>query len=112
MKATAIPVEEPLAAAWRASLVIEPLKVGEARWPPSFFDARGRGLISRLRAIGFRSNPEEWEVRPVPAYLARHPGVGAILIDTGLHPSVVRNPRDNLGRFGAATTVLRRERTS
>ena len=36
----------------------------------------------------------------MPAYLARHPGVGAILIDTGLHPSVVRNPRDNLGRFG------------
>ena len=36
----------------------------------------------------------------MPAYLARHPGVGPILIDTGLHPSVVRNPRDNLGRFG------------
>ena len=78
VKATAIPVEEPLAGGVKdASLVIEPLKVGEARWPPSFFDARGRGLISRLRALGFRSNPEEWEVRPVPAYLARHPGVGA-----------------------------------
>ena len=49
MKATAIPVEEPLAGGVEgASLVIEPLKVGEARWPPSFFDARGRGLISRL----------------------------------------------------------------
>ena len=44
VKATAIPVEEPLAGGVKdASLVIEPLKVGEARWPPSFFDARGRG---------------------------------------------------------------------
>jgi glyoxylase-like metal-dependent hydrolase (beta-lactamase superfamily II) len=32
-------------------------------------------------------------------YLARHPGVGRILIDAGLHPSVAREPRDNLGRF-------------
>jgi glyoxylase-like metal-dependent hydrolase (beta-lactamase superfamily II) len=35
----------------------------------------------------------------VPAYLARHPSAGNILVDTGLHPSIVRDPRDNLGRF-------------
>ena len=35
----------------------------------------------------------------MPAYLARHPTAGNILVDTGLHPSVVRDPRDNLGRF-------------
>src|SRR5436305_34036 len=33
--------------------------------------------------------------------LARHPGVGRILVDACLHPSVARNPRDNLGRFSA-----------
>jgi N-acyl homoserine lactone hydrolase len=102
VKATAIPLEEPLAGgAEGASLVIEPLKGGEALWPSSFFDAPSRGLIARLRGLGFRSKPESWETRPVPAYLARHPGVGPILIDTGLHPSVVRNPRDNLSRFSS-----------
>jgi N-acyl homoserine lactone hydrolase len=45
------------------------------------------------------SKPEDWESRPVPAYLARHPSAGNILIDAGLHPSVARDPRDNLGRF-------------
>jgi glyoxylase-like metal-dependent hydrolase (beta-lactamase superfamily II) len=102
VKATAIPLEEPLAGGVEgASLVIEPLKTGAALWPPSMFDAHRRGLISRLRAIGVGSKPDEWEVRPVPAYLARHPAIGPILVDTGLHPSVARNPRDNLGRFAS-----------
>jgi N-acyl homoserine lactone hydrolase len=100
VKATAIPLEEPLPGGVEgASLVIEPLKAGEAAWPPSMFDAQSRGLISRLRAIGIGSKPDTWETRPVPAFLARHPGVGPILVDTGLHPSVARKPRDNLSRF-------------
>jgi glyoxylase-like metal-dependent hydrolase (beta-lactamase superfamily II) len=94
------PLAEPLVGGREgASLVIEPLKVGEAMWPPSFFAATGHGLLARLRALGVRSKPETWETRPVPAYLARHPSAGNILIDTGLHPSVVRDPKDNLGRF-------------
>jgi N-acyl homoserine lactone hydrolase len=100
VKAAAVQLEEPLAGGVKeASLVIEPIKTGEALWPRSFSDSRGHGLLARMRAFGFRSDPDAWEVMPVPAYLARHPGVGPILIDTGLHPSVARNPRDNLGRF-------------
>jgi glyoxylase-like metal-dependent hydrolase (beta-lactamase superfamily II) len=52
-----------------------------------------------MRAVGIGSSPESWESRPVPVYLVRHPSLGNVLIDTGLHPSVARNPRDNLGRF-------------
>jgi N-acyl homoserine lactone hydrolase len=82
-----------------AALVVEPLNAGESLWPASFFDRKGRGLIARIRALGLGSSPNSWESRPVPVYLARHPSAGNILIDTGLHPSVARNPRDNLGRF-------------
>jgi N-acyl homoserine lactone hydrolase len=96
------PLREPLAAGTEgATVVIEPLKAGDALWPASFFDRTGRGLIARMRAVGIASSPESWEVRPVPAYLVRHPSLGNILIDTGLHPSITRNPRDNLSRFAA-----------
>jgi glyoxylase-like metal-dependent hydrolase (beta-lactamase superfamily II) len=70
-------------------------------WPASFFDAPSHSLIARARGVGLGSRPDSWEVRPVPAYLVRHPNVGPILIDTGLHPSIARNPRDNLPRTAA-----------
>jgi glyoxylase-like metal-dependent hydrolase (beta-lactamase superfamily II) len=40
-------------------------------------------------------------VIPVPAFLIRHPSAGAILVDTGLHPSIATDGREN---FGAAAT--------
>jgi glyoxylase-like metal-dependent hydrolase (beta-lactamase superfamily II) len=100
VKAEAIPLDQPLPGGSEgATLVIEPLHTGETLWPASFFARSGRGPLARLRALGIGSSPETWEVRPVPAYLARHQSVGNILVDTGLHPSVVRDSRDNLGRF-------------
>jgi N-acyl homoserine lactone hydrolase len=103
VKAEPIPLARPLERGREdATLVIDPLHTGEALWPASFFDCGGRrGPIAKLRALGFRSSPESWEVRPVPAYLARHPGAGRILVDAGLHPSIARDPRDNLGRFSS-----------
>jgi N-acyl homoserine lactone hydrolase len=101
VNADAIPLDEPLVGGSDgASLVVEPLHTGDALWPASFFARKGRGPIARLRALGIGSSPSSWETRPVPAYLARHPSAGTILVDTGLHPSVARDPRDNLGRFG------------
>jgi N-acyl homoserine lactone hydrolase len=94
------PLREPLEGGTDgANVVIEPLNTGEAVWPATFFDRAGTGLLSRMRALGIGSSPDTWESRPVPAYLVRHPSLGNILIDTGLHPSVARDPRDNLGRF-------------
>ena len=94
------PLREPLEGGTDgATVVIEPLNTGEALWPAAFFDRKGTGLFSRMRALGIGSSPDTWETRPVPAYLVRHPSLGNMLIDTGLHPSVARNPRDNLGRF-------------
>ena len=41
---------------------------------------------------------------PIPAFLIRHPSAGAILVDTGLHPSIATDGRENFGglatRFG------------
>jgi N-acyl homoserine lactone hydrolase len=100
VNAEPIPLEESLPGGTdSATVIVEPLHTGQALWPASFFNREGRGPIARMRAIGIGSKPETWESRPVPAYLARHPSAGNILIDTGLHPSIVRDPRDNLGRF-------------
>jgi glyoxylase-like metal-dependent hydrolase (beta-lactamase superfamily II) len=100
VRAEAIPLEEPLAGGVEgAAVVVEPISSGEALWPASFFDYQGRGPISRFRALGIGSSPDSWSVMPVPVYLVRHPGVGPVLIDAGLHPSVARNPRDSFGRF-------------
>jgi N-acyl homoserine lactone hydrolase len=102
VKAEAIPLEEPLAGGVEgASLVIEPLEAGEATWPATFYARSGRGPLARLRALGFGSSPDSWTVVPVPAYLVHHPGIGPILVDTGLHPSIANNPRDNLGRYSS-----------
>jgi glyoxylase-like metal-dependent hydrolase (beta-lactamase superfamily II) len=96
------PLTEPLEGGTDgATVVIEPLKTGETRWPAAFFDRKGKGPLARLRAVGFGSKPSSWESRPVPAFLVRHPSLGSMLIDTGLHPSVARDPRDNFSRLTA-----------
>ena len=38
---------------------------------------------------------------PCPAFLIRHPSAGAILVDTGLHPSVATDGQENFGRLAA-----------
>lgn len=100
VNADAIPLDEPLAGGSDgASVVVEPMHAGDSLWPASLFDAHRHGPIARLRAVGIGSSPASWETRPVPAYLVHHPGAGPILVDTGLHASIARDPRDNLGRF-------------
>ena len=55
------------------------------------------------RAFGLGAKDEDWLLVPVPAFLVEHPGVGAILIDTGFHPSVAVKPQENLGRLSRLT---------
>jgi N-acyl homoserine lactone hydrolase len=43
----------------------------------------------------------------VVSFLVEHPSAGAILIDTGFHPSVAVDPKQNLGRFGALLFPIR-----
>ena len=99
--AEAIPLEGPLEGGFEdASVVIEPLIAGKARFPREFFEHES-GRRGSLKALGFRASDEDYLEVPVPAFLVHHPTAGALLIDTGLHPSVARDPKHNLGRQAA-----------
>ena len=52
-----------------------------------------------LRAAGIATPRSRWGWVPCPAFLIRHPTAGALLVDTGLHPSVAAKPQANLGRL-------------
>ena len=59
--------------------------------------------MGQLHAYGFRVDRSTFMRIPMPAFLVEHPGVGAMLIDTGLHPSVAVDPKQNVGRLIAYT---------
>jgi glyoxylase-like metal-dependent hydrolase (beta-lactamase superfamily II) len=97
VRADAFPVTEPLPAGVDgATVVVEPLGAGRSHQPVGYFESEGRGLGAMMRAI---RGPEA--DLPIPAYLVHHPGAGPILVDTGLHPSVAHDPRDNMGRIAS-----------
>lgn len=55
--------------------------------------------MARLHAFGIRVDRSTFVRVPAPAFLVEHPGVGPLLIDTGLHPSVGVDPKQNFGRI-------------
>lgn len=74
--------------------------------PPRFLQ-RPEGPLSFLRGMGMFTPRSKWYWAPVPAFLIEHPGAGAILVDTAVHPSVGEDPASNLGRRGAALYKVR-----
>jgi glyoxylase-like metal-dependent hydrolase (beta-lactamase superfamily II) len=92
------PAELPLPGGQSGATVrLHPLLVGEILVPPDLIE-RAPGRFPILRAM--RRKRDAWVWLPVPAFLVEHPGAGALLIDTGLHPSVAFDPTQNLGRIG------------
>ena len=77
---------------------MQPLMTGEMPGPPEWFEFSG-GRMNGLRALGLFSDRSEYLRIPVPAFLIEHPGAGVLLIDTGLHPSVGVDPKQNFGRL-------------
>lgn len=99
--AEAFPLEGPLPGGRSgASVVVEPMIAGLVEWPPAFFEAEP-GFLGGLRAMGIGVSRKNWLPVPCPAFLVRHPSAGLILIDTGLHPSVATDPKQNFGRLKA-----------
>lgn len=95
------PLHEPLAGGTRgATVVIEPLIAGHVEWSRDMMVSPGGRLLTAklLRALMTGRNAVSV---PCPAFLIRHPSAGAILVDTGLHPSVATDPRQNFGSLGA-----------
>jgi N-acyl homoserine lactone hydrolase len=101
------PLLEPLAGgSTGASVVVEPLRVGEVQAPQAFFESAG-GRFQTLKTIGVGTPRSRWWWVPCPAFLIHHPTAGPVLVDTGFHPSVASHPAANLGRVMAAFSRAR-----
>jgi N-acyl homoserine lactone hydrolase len=93
------PAELPLARGRAgARVALHPLLTGRMSAPPTWF-LRSEGRLAARRAFGIGVAKKDMLEVPVPAFLVEHPSAGLILIDTGFHPSVAVNPRQNLGRL-------------
>ncbi len=97
------PLHEPLAGGTPGTTVaVEPLIAGHVDFPLAMMiDPGGRFVTLKLLKALLGSAPPN--VVPVPAFLIRHPSAGAILVDTGLHPSIATDGKQNFGGLGNRT---------
>jgi N-acyl homoserine lactone hydrolase len=101
------PLHEPLAGGTRgATVAVEPIVAGHVDWPRAMMVSPGGRMLSAKLLRALLTGREAIAV-PVPSFLIRHPSAGAILVDTGLHPSIATDPKANFGslaaRFGKPT---------
>ncbi len=82
-----------------ATVVLHPMVCAYMDSPPEFMAMTG-GRPKVVRQV-LLSRKEQIKL-PIVAFLVEHPGVGPIIIDTGFHPSVAVDPKQNLGRLYAA----------
>jgi glyoxylase-like metal-dependent hydrolase (beta-lactamase superfamily II) len=110
------PLHEPLAGGTPgATVAVEPLIAGHCEFPPAMLASPGGPFLNaKLLAALLRGKPAN--TSPVPAFLIRHPSAGAILVDTGLHPSIATDGRQNFGalanRFGKPSLEPREDAPS
>jgi N-acyl homoserine lactone hydrolase len=95
------PLHEPLpGGASGATVSVEPLVAGHVEWSRHMMESPSGRLLKAKLLRALLSGEPAMEV-PCPAFLIRHPSAGAILVDTGLHPSIAANPDENFGALGA-----------
>jgi N-acyl homoserine lactone hydrolase len=104
VRVEAKPLHEPLAGGMPgATVTVEPIVAGHITWPATMMERPGGRFetLKLLRAL-LTGNPAT--TVPCPTFLICHPSVGAILVDTGLHPSIATDGKENFGglamRFG------------
>lgn len=78
-----------------ATVVLHPMVCAYMDSPPDFMAMTGGRLKVVRQALGSK---DDWIRLPIVAFLVEHPGAGPIIIDTGFHPSVAVDPKQNLGR--------------
>ena len=81
-----------------ATVVLHPLVCAYMDSPPEFM-AMTSGRLKVVRQMVL--SRKEVIKLPIVAFLIEHPGVGPMIIDTGFHPSVATDPKQNLGRLYA-----------
>jgi glyoxylase-like metal-dependent hydrolase (beta-lactamase superfamily II) len=94
------PLHEPIAGGTPgATVTVEPIAAGRVHWPRALMEWPG-GHFKQLRLLNALLTGRDAVTLPCPVFLVRHPSVGAILIDTGLHPSIATDGRENFGSLG------------
>jgi N-acyl homoserine lactone hydrolase len=94
------PLHEPLAGGTPgATVVVEPIVAGHVTWSLSMMESPGGRFLTLKLLRALLSGKPPMTV-PCPAFLIRHPSAGAILVDTGLHPSIATDGEENFGRLG------------
>src|SRR6478609_4100003 len=95
------PLHEPLAGGTPgATVAVEPIVAGHVNWPLPMMERPG-GRFETLKLLRTLLTGKPPLLVPCPAFLIRHPSAGSILVDTGLHPSIATDPRENFGKLGA-----------
>lgn len=82
-----------------ATVTVEPIIAGTVTWPRTMMERPG-GRFETLKLLRALLSGNPAATVPVPAFLVRHPSAGAILVDTGLHPSVATDSKENFGGLG------------
>jgi len=91
------PLHEPLAGGSPgATVAVEPLIAGHAEFPRAMMASPG-GRFLRAKLPWALLRGKQAIPVPIPAFVLRHPSAGAILVDTGLHPSIATDGRQNFG---------------
>ena len=93
------PLHEPLAGGTPgATVAVEPIVAGHVILSRSLMESPGGHFLTLkvLRALLTGKPPVSI---PIPAFLIRHPSAGAILVDTGLHPSIATGGSENFGKL-------------
>lgn len=91
------PLHEPLAGGTPgASVAVEPMIAGSCQFPRAMMVSPGGRLLTLRLARALFSGRDPVTV-PIPSFLIRHPSAGAILVDTGLHPSIATDGKENFG---------------
>lgn len=100
VRVEAKPLHQPLAGGTPGTTVaIEPIVAGHVLWPRAMMESPG-GRFLTVKLLRALLGGKDAVPVPCPAFLIRHPSAGAILVDTGLHPSIATDPEQNFGRLG------------
>lgn len=93
------PLHEPLAGGTPgATVAVEPMVAGHTNLPLPAMESPG-GRFAGLTYLRTMLTGKPPLTVPIPAFLIRHPSAGAILVDTGLHPSIATDGGENFGKL-------------
>jgi N-acyl homoserine lactone hydrolase len=79
-----------------AGVRVQPLLAARMLAMPHFYQ-RPSGPLATLRGLGVLTPRSRWKPVPIPAFLVEHPGVGPMLVDTGLPAAVAEEGSRALG---------------